>query len=519
MPAPVHVALLWPLLAPTVSGDDDPAKQPTPPVTSEAPVVDDYIEQAPLDVETILTDSSRAYLHARARLESHPELAAEAILDRLTTVPPPTGTDRKRLLDVLAVLGLPDHVELFARELRRGVGRAESPSEATKAVDAWLPLIRAQGAAAVGPLTSLIADKSLPIGSRAAMLDALVDVTPQPRVSELVALLGRGARPLRQQLQRSLKRRAGQDPDVRQRLLTATDAALETPEVERVPALLRLRGSITPDGDTAFTGRLSAMAHDGTQPFTVRVASLRALAQLRSAAAHEALRDVAAQALAPPQAGTQQGEIVAWIALRGLPPAMARPLVDQYDLVSADAPRLAAVGLAASSLGADQLWLAPALGNPWPQVRKAALSRVEGPCVSGTLRLLEHRAHLAGRDSEDDRAVARGAVQALGRCSASGPLRGLLGDNALDVELRAEAARQLARLGDDTSVRAIGRTLNNAQDRILARRLASALRHMPKPTPAGDAILCEVATRADEAGHAARESLRQLHGDLDTVCR
>src|SRR5690606_19412008 len=113
---------------------------------------DDYVEQAPLDVETLLTGSSRAYLRARARLEEHPELAADAILDRLATVPPPTSTDRKRLLDVLAVLGLPDHVELFAQELRRAVDRAQSYQDEAKALEQWLPLLVEQGAAAVAPL-------------------------------------------------------------------------------------------------------------------------------------------------------------------------------------------------------------------------------------------------------------------------------------------------------------------------------------------------------------------------------
>src|SRR5690606_30746132 len=64
-----------------------------PAATAAAPedgLEDDYVEQAPLDVETLLTGSSRAYLRARARLEEHPELAADAILDRLATVPPPT---------------------------------------------------------------------------------------------------------------------------------------------------------------------------------------------------------------------------------------------------------------------------------------------------------------------------------------------------------------------------------------------------------------------------------------------
>ncbi len=510
------VALLWPLLAPDVPSPAEPSL--TAPVATTEPA-DDYVEQAPLDVDTVINDSSRAYLHARARLEEHPELAAEAILDRLTTVPPPTSPDRKRLLDVLAVLGLPDHVELFARELRRGVMRAQTPDDETKAVDAWLPLVIAQGPAAVGPLTTLVADKELPISTRVPLLGALVEVTAPERVGELVTLVGRGARPLRRELQRALKRRASVDPPTRQALTNATDTALAEGEPARMPGLVRLRGALTEPTDTTFIGTLGAMAADDDRPFAVRVASLRALTDLDSSPAHRALEAVATDALAPPQRGTQRGELIAWLALRGMPPQLVRPLADAHDLTAADAPRLATVGFWNSSLAADQSWLAPALDNPWPQVRKAALARVQGPCVGSTVKLLEQRAHLAGRNPEEDRAVARSSIQALGRCSAGSTLAGLLSDADLDLELRAESARQLARLGDDASISAIAKVLGRNPERILARRMASALRHMPRATPEGDAVLCELATRADEAGHAARESLRALHGDLKAACQ
>lgn len=492
-----------------------------PAATAAAPedgLEDDYVEQAPLDVETLLTGSSRAYLRARARLEEHPELAADAILDRLATVPPPTSTDRKRLLDVLAVLGLPDHVELFAQELRRAVDRAQSYQDEAKALEQWLPLLVEQGAAAVAPLTALVAEQKLPMTARAEVLDALVEVTPTADVATLVALLGRGAVPLRQQLQRSLKRRASHDPEAAAALIAATDEALRTAETPRVPALLKLRGVLSADDDHGFVVSLIALAEDDAAAFPVRVAALRALSGRGSTDAHDALQRVAERALAPEQRGTQRGELLAWLALQGLPAAKARALVEQHHLHADDAPRLAELGFEHAALPSDGSWLPTALDNPWPRVRQAALARVKGPCPSSNEKLLEQRAHLAGRKSEDDRAVARSSIQALARCGAGDRLERLLDDADLDMELRSEAARQLARRGDDASIEAIARVLTPNVDRGFARRLASALRHMPQPTAAGDALLCEVATRSDEAGHAARESLRALHDDPRAAC-
>lgn len=499
-----------------LTGPTEPTGLTSEPATP--PPVDDYAEQAPLDVETLLADSSKAYLHARARLEEHPELAAEAILDRLAAVPPPTSTDRKRLLDVLAVLGLPDHVELFAEELRRSIQRADGHQDESKAIKQWLPLLVEQGAAAVAPLTALVADQELSTGTRAIMLDALVDVTPTTDVASLVTLVGRGAVPLRQQLQRSLKRRASRDEAVRVALVQATDDALVQADPPRMPALVKLRGALSGD-DEGFTAVLIGWAEDEASPFALRVVALRALGERSSPATHDALARVATRALAPAQRGTQRGELLAWLSLSGLPAEKARPLVEQHHLVDHDAPRLAELGYAHAGLPPDGSWLPTALDNPWPQVRQAALARVDGPCAPASEKLLEQRAHLAGRKSEDDRAVARSAIQALGRCGAGDRLEALLADADLDIELRSEAARQLARRGDDASIAAIADALASSPDRGFARRLASALRHMPGPTAAGDALLCEVATRRDEAGHAARESLRTLHDDPQAACQ
>lgn len=511
------LAVLLPLLAPPATPPTD-AEKPEPSATPTQPAVDDYAVQAPLDVQTLLTDTSRAYLDARARLEAHPTLAAEAILDRLSAVPPPISTDRKRLLDVLAALGLPDHVPLFAEQLRRAILRDDSQSAQGKAIGRWLPLLVEQGEAAVGPLTGLVADKELPLSARAPLLDALVEVTPADDLPRLAALVGRGARPLRQQLHRSLSRRVKDDPQSGARLLVALDEARAEAEPQRLPALLALRAAVTPSDDTDFATQLDALARDDAGSFAVQISAVHALAALDTAAAQRSLAAVADSALQPERLATQRGELLAWAALSGLPEPEVRARAQAHALSQSGAPRLAVLGMTFAPLSTDQAWLPAALDNPWPQVRKAALARVQGPCPSASGRLLEQKAHLAGKKSEDDRAVARAAITALGRCKASDRLATLLADEQLDVELRGEAARQLARLGDDDSIQAIGRVLRRHPDRMLARRLASALRHMPKATAAGDAVLCEAAGRGDEAGQAARDSLAKLHDDLDGVC-
>ena len=96
-----------------------PLSAPAPQPAVEA---EDYGEpRAKADVQTILTGTGQDYLQARARLTGHPTQGARALVGRLQGVPPPIAAERKRILDVLAELGQPEHLRLFADELRHAV--------------------------------------------------------------------------------------------------------------------------------------------------------------------------------------------------------------------------------------------------------------------------------------------------------------------------------------------------------------------------------------------------------------
>ncbi|MBV1861033.1 MAG: hypothetical protein KUG77_21630 [Nannocystaceae bacterium] len=162
------------------------------------------------------------------------------------------------------------------------------------------------------------------------------------------------------------------------------------------------------------------------------------------------------------------------------------------------------------------IWLPTALDNPWPQVRQAALERVTAPCSDETIDLLWGRGSATGEGGDTDRATARAAVSGLGRCaSASGKkaLRSILVNANGDIELRAEAARQLARLGE---TKPVVNLLRSRPEAALARRLASALRHAPSSDPKMDETLCAYVELTGPVARAAADTLRAHHkGDIN----
>lgn len=497
--------LLFAVIAPAV-----PASQPDPGPPAGTSLPDDA-EQAALDVESILTGESREYLDARGRLEAHPVEAAEAILDRLAAVPAPIEAERKRLLDVLAALDGDEHLSLFVDELRRSVARAQTEKEQLQQIDRWLPLITAQGNAARESLARLVGDRELSLPARGELLLALVDVTPDEELQGLVVLVGPGHRTLRGNLVRALARRVAANETHRPALLGAIDAELDRAPPAQVPALVSARAALTRGSDPAFIERLRGWALDTKTPFGVRVSALRGLARAGTRPASEALAEVARVQLSPPHRGTQAGEVLAWLALRGLPVARARSLVKDHALLRDDAPRLAEVAWSVSALAPDQSWLAASVEHPWPAVRAAALGRVQGPCPTASVKLLDERARPEG---DDDPAAARAAVQALGRCGAHDTLVDLMTDDEVDIEQRTEAARQLCKRGGPAGADAVATALAKGPDRRFARRLAAALRHAPKATPTTISTLCSLAGEPNEVGQAASSSLLDLRVDV-----
>ena len=480
-----------------------------------------YEEQAPLDVDTVLTDTSKAYLEARARLVAHPDDAAGALLDRLTAVPPPGPAARKRLLDILAELKRPEHVELFAKELRNAVMQAPNAELKLAGAERWRPLLLDQGAASAPALAKLVGDKELPLAIRSLLIDDLVAVTETSGLGELVVLVGRGDVSLRGQLRRAMARRTKTEAAARTTVVKAADAAIDkataTPpdkaEQGRLPQLLQFRASVSGGQDAAFTDRLRALATDRGQPFTTRVASIRGLGDMEEPAARESLRGVANAELGQTPR-SQSAEILGWLALNALPDEDAGKIAGALNLHEDDAPRLAAVGYALGPLPAGHVWLARSQRNPWPTVRQSALGRVAGPCDDKTV---QHLAKISGptdKGGETDRVVARAGVQALGRCGgklANKQLTALLQNSRADVEQRAEAARQLARHGGPSGLDAVAKALSGESSGTLARRLATAIGYAPQPTPAAAEALCTTAAAGGEVSRAAFKSLVALY--------
>jgi hypothetical protein len=496
------------------------------PPTEDAPM--SYAEQAPLDVDTILEDSSKPYLEARARLVAHPKEAAEALHDRLTAVPAPGPAERKRLLDVLAEIGRPEDLDLFAAELKKAVLNAEASGKELAAAEVWRHLLRDQGAAGAKHYQVLIGDKDLPDTVRAMLVQDLVDITAAAELGGLVALVGRGQAALQDELRRGLQRRVARDLAGRSSVIAATDAALDqalgdppvAAEAKRLPALLRFRAAVSGGEDPEVTARLVGVATDDDARFGARVAALRGLGAMKDRRAADTLTSVARAQLSGDRRRTQAGEILGWIALRHVDAKTAATLAQELALLDDDAPRLASVGWEFVPLPRGHAWLARGMANPWPQVRQAALERVEGPCDRTVVGEL---AKLGGPSSkaDDDRRVARAAIVALGKCggdTALASLGRLLENSRMDIELRAEAGRQLAKRGGAWGANKLADALTKESDARLARRLASALKFVSPVTPEVDRVLCENVQEPGGVGAAAVTSLKALHPDVRNPC-
>ncbi|MGH1341218.1 MAG: hypothetical protein ACRBN8_06690 [Nannocystales bacterium] len=479
--------------------------------------------QAQADVETIVSDSSKAYLQARARLESNPEVAAPALRARIDAVPAPGPSEQRRLLGVLAELHRPEDLPRFAKALRRAVVNADPGAALLEVAHPWRVLLLEQGPRATAHLQELVGDDALPPELRAALLTDWVGLQPADRAGEMVVLVGRGQAELERELRRTLADRAKRDPAAAQSVITATDAALDAAlgnppndqEAARLPALLRFRARVGKD-DGALVRRLSDVATNPEARFGARVAAVRGLGALDADQTTAPLRALAQAQLHAATTGSQQGEILGWLSVQGLPKADAGALSTSFALRDSDAPRLASLGYEHAPLDQAHVWLPTALQNPWPQVRQAALERVSAPCADSTIELLSGRGRATGDGGDTDRATARAAISGLGRC-ASAPakkaLRSILVNADGDIELRAEAARQLARLGE---TKPVVNLLRSRPEAALARRLAAALRHAPASDPKMDETLCAYVELTGPVARAAADTLRTHHrGDAN----
>jgi hypothetical protein len=490
-----------------------PISEPAPQGEAEVRSYDEA--QAKQDVATILTGTGQDYLKARARLTQNPTLGARALVGRLQATPPPIAAERKRILDVLAELGQPEHLRLFADELRNAVAGTTSESAALDAAAKWRPLLVAQGSAAVPYLTALIGDTSVPTELRAVLLEDLVTVQERAKLPELVGLLGRGDRVLDRALRAALLRRAQADPDDRAALFDAAEGALEK---DKTASLLLLRAGLAPKKDGAFSVKMAAIATNERAWFTLRVAAVRILGDRSTdVTAKNALLRLANATLPRSRRQDQAAEILGWLALRALSEHEARQMVQAHGLLSAEAPRLAATAYRVAALPQDGSWIEDSQTHPWPQVRAAALERVEPPCGERTQKQLLEVAEPveAGGDRED--VVARAAIAALGRCEAIEPLQELVEDRSTSVHRRGDAALALVKHGGSSGAAFVAKLLAQKPGRKVAIRMIVALQHAD-PEPAVLRGLC-AATRHDaHVANSAHRALAALFPDTDDHC-
>ncbi|MDC0674090.1 HEAT repeat domain-containing protein [Nannocystis radixulma] len=499
----------------------EPAPAPIPPAYGP--------EQARADIELVLTGRGQDYLQARARLEQHPTVAAPLVTARMTATPAPTAVEQRRLLALLGGIARPEDVPLFADAMRRDVAAAAKQSQEQgielPAAEPWREILRAQGPAAAPALTGLVAEKSFSEELRGLLLADLVAVTPADKLPELVALVGLGAPSLRAALRQAIARRAHASAGERAQLVQVVDAAIEAREPARLPGLVLLRAAIGGRDDGVFTQRAAALAEDAAAEFAARVAALRVLVARRSdPAAQTVLARLAEQHLPADKRVELRSEILGSLALAGLEPGPAAAVVDRLQLTGADAPRVAVAAFAVATLPADGAWLDVSQRHAWPEVRAAALARVDGPCSAGLLRRLRDGTSTSGNTFETDATVAREVIAALGRCGgpdAFAALQAVVVDADQNVDRRAEAARQLVDRHGSAGADVVAAVLRSTDDLAVALRLVRALQRYAddKAAPSDDvrAALC-AASKREELATSAQRAVRGLFPDLDDPC-
>ncbi len=444
------------------------------------------------DIDAILHGRGRAYLSARARLEANPDVAIPVLRDRIGAPAPGLNESGKhRLLNVLGTFKRPEDLRWFADALVQSVaiatageallgGPSETADTSDVLIEPWRTLIVDQGVRSVDVLVELVNDRRLPTKVRGGLLNDLVEVQSSEGVLGLVESLGRGDAELEAYLRRALAARGRRHATDSARLLSHISTAQRAEaDPRRAAALLFAWGSLAPADDAVFGHYLADRARDSNAVFPVRVAAVRLLvARPASHSRRTALTRLASVELQPARRASQASEILGYLALGGLDPDLAREIVDRTKLLGSDAPRLASLAYLRGSLPEGD-WLRPALENPWPQVRRDALSRVRGPCGEGTLTTLHRVATTQGADAAS---VARAAVRAMGRCGGPASvtlLEAILDDETADITLRAAAIRALVEGDPNHAAHRLATRLTNAPEQELASLLIDGIARAP----------------------------------------
>ena len=460
-------------------------------------------DRARQDAQTILRARGKDYLDARARLEANPEPSTKALMEKLGE---PLGpAERRRVLSILSGF----HTAELVPDVRGPAAQGATgwPGHGGRGE----PCCSSRGRSPPTPSPGSSRTASWPTEDRVRLLDDLVSVMPGERLVQLVATLGRGDHELRAQLRRSLARRGKQNATDAAALRSALDETITNGEPRQRAEAISVRAALSEDTDQGFDESLVRQAADDATAFVVRVASIRALGDRTAGAGEEALAALARKHLAREQRGQQASEILGWLALRSLPRPSAGRIADELGLLQSDAPRLAAAAYEVGTLPEGD-WLARSQTHAWPQVRAAALGRVEGPCPKETSKTLATIGGPVSAGGEQDATVARAAIVALGRCgdpAALAAITKLLENDGITYEQRGEAARQLVEHGTAEDADRVAKLLVAAPP-ALAERLAGALSRAREPSETVRSALCVTIRETPNAAATARRTFDGL---------
>lgn len=500
-----------------------PATAPTGPADPATTPYDNVA--AGRDVDTVLHDRTQAYLHARARLEAAPDVAIPVLRARLGD--PLTPAERNRVLNVLGSFQRPEDLALFAEALvaataskeaeSRGIGPSRGAEAFDVVMEPWRSLILAHGSAAAATLTALVSNRELATEVRAQLLHDLVGVLELDAVIPLVDGIGRGDPTLEGELRRALAERSRRSTSDRAALLEHL-AATQPRETDphRAALLLYTWASLAGLDDPAFRQFLLERCADPSTAFEVRAAALRlAREQEPSRETTAVLEQVARHSLDPSRRAEQAHEILGWLAAEGLPAERARAVADELQLATGDQPRLTQFGYEHATLAADGQWLDTALRDPWPDVKRSALSRISSPCAASVHAALERT---VTEDDGDALPVAQAALQAAGRCG--GPqsqalVQHVLADNDAQTGLRAAAVVVLVEIDAAVALETFVARLPEEHDEEVAAVMIEALRRTPAITEDARTAVCAAVARQPRLAGMARRTLTERFGTGD----
>lgn len=499
-------------------------------------------EHAEADLQIILEQRGKAYLQARARLESYPLLAAELIRERLlaSSLPP---SERRHLLTLLASIAKEIDDDLIRQQFFADLKAAKSPSQQLVVVEPWRIILRAKGSDATDFLSELVDDQRLSETLRVHLVEDLVKNAAMNQWPELLVKFSQHSLSIRRALHRHLRKQMSQSSQqkaqfielldqqfIRHELSRQTQAELpslraqaELSSLRAHAELLSLRASLTSASDVDFARRLANIAADPQSPFVQRVVAIRGLEKHHHDPQVQAtLTNIVSSYLQElNQIVNQQQEILGWLALQSLPQAQVKELNARYRLFTAQSPRISILGfeqMDRSTLEHWESWLELSQKNVWPEVRRTALRRIAKPCSRKLSRRLAQISR--GRHADKDPHVIRESLAALGRCQntiARRALKKILFQSDQPALLRVEAGRQLMDHYGSFGTKQVIRALATQWEPVLMVGLVRVLAKTHETSEVILDILCEAKTRPELAA-AANETLLTLFPNDSSPC-